>query len=147
MQLFKGASSWAQLKKSETSASNAGVVTLTAGGAVIIDAPDVTGAVGDQVFVSAVTNATKGASSGKTSLSIENVSGNGSVEFGDSQASASLDMPFHGSGSSWFASGSFLFRVTAAGTLTFRLAGSSAGSDSSVGIGSGQIRVIVLRGS
>ena len=134
------------LKVDEQSAENAALVTVTALGVPIVSLPSITVAVGDRVLVYASLLATKGATAGNDSIWVSQSAGtavgtflhNYSILKHIESVLANGDLAIVLAG---------VFKITGAGTLTLRLDGDSAGSDSSVAAGNADIHALVLRGT
>ena len=134
------------LKVDEQSAENAGAVTVTALGVAIVSLPSMTVAVGDRVLVYASLLAVKGATAGDDSVWVSQAAGTAVGTFLHNYsilkhiesvlASGNLAIVLAG-----------VFKITGAGTLTLRLDGDSAGSDSTVSAGAADIHALVLRGT
>jgi hypothetical protein len=133
------------LRRDEASGENAGGVTLLATNTALVDvATAVDVAIGDRITVYAKVGATKGAVSGTTAISIVKQAGTATGVWTFDEGS----MPDERSVVALeFAAFSIagVFRVTGAGTLTLRLQGRSAGSNSDVGAGDADLYLLTLR--
>jgi hypothetical protein len=133
------------LRRGEASGENAGVVTILAAQTALVDvATAVDVAIGDRVIVYAQARATKGVTAGTTDISVIQQAGTATGVWTHNNASmidfrdvgASVDAQFYLSG---------IFRVTGAGTLTLRLQGRSAGSNSNAPAASAELYLLTLR--
>jgi len=142
-----GARAWSELRKSFQEASNAGVVTVTAGGIEVINSGSMQVAVGDVLFVNVYVKMTKGGTAGHSDLTTGQSIGTGAVKFIGAFVNAFEEFDPQPINAIWSLVRTYMFIVTTAGTLTMQVFGSSAGSDGTVQIGNGRISVTVIRGS
>ena len=133
------------LRVDEQTAQNAGAVTVLAASTTIADLAQMTVAVGDRIHVNGVVVALKGATAGLSTYGIAYALGTAVVAIGvDAVAVELAHDQLNATTHVFTLSGMFL--VTGAGTLTLRLYGRSAGSNSTVAIGNGDFHALVLRG-
>ena len=133
------------LRVDEQTAENAGVVTILAAATTIASLASMTVAVGDRIMYSADALIVNGATAGTKGLWVAQTAGTAAIvaEFNAPTAGVQDDI-LAGATHSQRVSG--ILAVTVAGTLTLSLRASSAGSDSTVSGGDGEIRALVLRG-
>lgn len=125
-------------------AENAGAVTVTSAGAQIVSINLGTVRAGDIVSLTGLADLAKGATGGLTHLRISKSAGTASFFFGVDGADLQTQFTAPASDTHKFSiSGNG--RVTVGGTLTLELRGFSAGSDSTVAIGGGEMYARVLR--
>ncbi len=136
----------ARMQSAQSSAQNAGAVTVTAALTTIVDTASITVVTNDIVLVGGAAELQKGVTAGKSRLSLAQIAGTATIVFLNAQTTLdqSVDQI---NGTAYQMSVFGIVLVTAGGTLTLRLRGESAGSNSTVPIGAGQIDARVLLGT
>jgi hypothetical protein len=135
------------MRRDQVGTSNVGAVTILVGMTTLVSlATTVDVAIGDRILVTAVVNATKGATGGNIYAQLVKSAGT-SAGFFHQAAAALLDERNVPAGLLGRASVCGVWLVTVAGTLTFTWQASSAGSNSTVGIGGAEVRYWVMRDS
>lgn len=127
-----------------TEGTNGGVVNLTVGEIDIVTLGSMAFTLGQLVFFMAQVDATKGATLGAIELTMEFLTGTGAVQWRTAQTRFSRLHPGVPVGNTFRGVLSGLAVCTTAGNATPRLRGQSFGSDSTVGIGSGQLAIRVI---
>ena len=133
-----------RLKRTEVSNENAGAITVTSALTTVTTIDLGTVVTGDRVMITAYMVATKGGTLGDVTLRTIYDSGTGLIEVyhdalnlinrqHDVPAASSIIMNLSG-----------IIKISTGGTLILKLAAESVGSDSTVGIGSGQLYALVL---
>ena len=133
-----------RLKRIEVSNENAGAITVTSALTTVTTIDLGTVVTGDRVMITAYMVATKGGTLGDVTLRTIYDSGTGLIEVyhdalnlinrqHDVPAAKSIVMNLSG-----------IIKINTGGTLILKLAAESVGSDSTVGIGSGQLYALVL---
>ena len=134
------------LKVDEQSASNAGIVTITALGVTVVSLPSMTVAAGDRVLVCVVLTAVKGATAGDVGVVLDQSAGTATGAFAhDSSFLRNIESVLANGNLSITLAG--VYKIAGAGTMTLRLFGESSSSDSSVAVGAADIHALVLRGT
>jgi hypothetical protein len=133
------------MQRDEASGENAGVVTVLAGATTIVDvATAVSVAIGDRVHVRAVVSIDKGATAGLTALILSQAAGTATGVWTHNASNTGIQYDTAAS-LTHLLQANGIFRVTGAGSLTIGLAATSAGSNSSVPAGFGELHVRTLR--
>jgi hypothetical protein len=133
-----------RMQRAESSDENGGIVTVLVTETSIVTLGSLgTVVVGDRILVCGYVEAVKGGTAGNTLIEISKGTGTATIVFLNS---AAFIRQRHycqiGGTDNWAIFG--IAKVTVGGTLTFKLTGLSAGSDSTVAAGSGQLHAIVL---
>lgn len=133
-----------RMRRAEVSAKNAAVVTVTPSAGQILTLDCGTVAVGDRLFISAYLEMTKGATAGRSTLSIGKTSGTAVVSSYNDRAGV-YDSWYQPASATYVKNASGILNVTTAGTLVLLLSCLSDGSDSTVAIGAGQMSAVILK--
>lgn len=144
--LADGAVITPKLKRRTVDASNAGIVTVTAGGVTVCQVDLGSVAVGDIINFRYNISMTKGATGGRTTFFMTKVSGTGDVRITFSTRGVVFDQDVPAN-AVWGIAGDAECEVTVAGTLVLSLFASSSGSDSSIVATGARIRAVVHEAS
>lgn len=145
MRFLPGRITLSGLVKSEARASNAGAVTVTSGPTTITALPSLDLQVGDTVHLWANVRTIKAAIAGFTQVGFQQQSGTAAVQWYLSQSSSDWRVLVPASDDRiWQVVG--VVRCVLAGTIILELFGISAGGDSSVAAGAGQVFAWVYPG-
>lgn len=137
-----------KLRRFEGSAENAGVVTVTASDTPITTVDLGTVVTGDRILVYGICNGmTKGGTAGQSELGIDKSAGTATIAIGNDNTEARITDQSIAISANYRAHVFTVVKVTAGGTLTLRLLGNSAGSNSSVSAGFGQLYAWVIPGA
>lgn len=132
----------ARMQRTEASAQS-GAVTVTSSDTSVITLSLGTVNSGDRILVTAWMRATKGATGGTTLMYVGQSAGTATITTLNSEVILKTSMNVPASSlQDQLISG--VIKVTGTGTLTLRITGNSAGSDSSVPSGGSQVHAIVL---
>lgn len=137
------------LQVDEQSAENAGAITLSdpgTGFTVIAALASMSVVADDRIIVLGDVETTKGATGGLTDIRILKASGTATILFGNDlgdiqdgkNIAANITHRHNLSG---------VIKVSGSGTLVLAIQGQSAGSNSTVAIGTGQLYALVIRGT
>jgi hypothetical protein len=130
----------------EDSSENAGIVTLLSTTTLITSIDFGTVKVGDRIHIDAAVGFTKGGTLGAMSTQLAKKSGDTAViEFVHDSTTLFQKTPAYGSAVTGNLAMSAILKVTGAGTLELEFSGASAGSDSTVAAGDGELYGYFLR--
>lgn len=114
--------------------TNAGAVTVLAANTVIVTSGAQNFAVGDLLWIDAVWAMTKGGVAGDCTADIRFTSGTGTLQFIDQSTIHAVRETALPNAAQWQGHACGMARCTVAGSVTIDLNGTSAGSNSTVGI-------------
>ena len=135
----------ARMLRTEASGENAGAVTLTSSETTITTADLGTVNTGDRILISAaVVGATKGGTAGSVAIYVGSSSGTATITAYNDRDRLYGPLVTVAAVNTYNGNVSGILNVTSGGTLVVKLYGASAGSDSSILAGQGQIHAIVL---
>ncbi len=136
----------ARMQAEEQSAENAGAVTLLVGATAIATLASMNVVAGDRILVAGLVAVTKGATTGLIRINVTKSAGTATIVWGVNKADLVDERPniLNGSLNQFALFG--ICEVTGTGTLTLQLAGLSAGSNSTVAIGDGDLYALRLVG-
>ncbi len=129
-------------------AQNTGVITVTAGGTIVIAAKAFTLIVDQWLWVSIDVTMLKGASTGVSSVQLNKAAGTATVLWHGINADTEPPvwaMPSQSSGRTWEVVTGALVQCSVAGTYQPMVVGKSGGSDGTIAIGNGKIQVFLIR--
>lgn len=132
-----------RMRRIEVSSENAGTVTLLASSTLVTSIDLGTVVTGDRIFVTAVAAPTKGVTAGDTSIFIDKSSGTALVT-ANQNASSVYSKSVVGASAASTISLSGIMKVGTGGTLVLSLYGQSAGSNSDILGGLGEVYALVL---
>ena len=136
-----------RFRRFEGQATNGIGLTITAAGVDIITLDCGSVVAGDRFFIQGLVDMVKGLTAGRSSVSLLQHAGTAGIAFGESETAAvESDSGVPASEAARF-SPCAMGKVTSSGTLTLKLRGVSAGSDSTVAINNGEIHVWIIPGS
>lgn len=144
MQILHGALRWPNLIRAVDRNVNGGAVVIGAGLTSIFDFSQLTVTAGERLFYNIFIKAQKALTGGMNEIELVKIAGTAAILVGSTEQNFRQSGNILANGSYWVALNGLIF-VSASGTLTMRVRGTSAGSNTTIAIGDGIFNVEVLR--